>query len=105
MRRHGERLRTPKECREKRFTLNQYLVLCSSFLAVASFTGSGLKPTKRKVQSSKHKVLSSRIKQTRPLLAGLDSKMLISELGCHSASRRAIEKTDLNQVGLDDFFD
>src|SRR6267143_1027709 len=99
MRRHGERLRTPKECREKRFILSQCFVLCTCL----TITCSQVKRTKYKGQSTKFNLW--RIKQTRPLLAALESKMLIGELGCHPAPRRAIEKTDLNQVRLDDFFD
>ncbi len=47
----------------------------------------------------------SRIKQAGSKLSGFHTEMLISQLRCHSAARRAIKEADLNQVWLDDFFD
>src|SRR6266849_7803912 len=70
-------------------------VLCALFFVLCTcltVTCSRVKRTKYKGQSTKFNLW--RIKQTRPLLAGLDSKMLISELGRHPASRRTIKEAD-----------
>lgn len=101
--RHGERLRTPKECRENRFMLKAVL----STLNFDVSNNLSLR-TEYKAQSTRFRANavapSGRVKQARPFLSALDSEMLISKLRRHAAARRAIKEADLNQIWLDDLF-
>ena len=81
IRRHGERLRTPKDWRE--------ILLKRSEVEVETLTI----------------LMLWRIEQGRRLLSGSHAEMLISELGRSATARRTIEKTYLNQIWLNDFFD
>ena len=75
MRRQGERFLTPKEWREMRRRMNLW----------------------RKIENASYQLALRRIKQSSPLMSGPDFfEVLISELSCHSAARRAIEKSDLD---------